>query len=348
MDLINRRLWQVGAGDTERSYGELCIRHDVMIAGPGSLGPFDDKLYADTGDIKNSLRRLCIDAQPGDIVLLRIGTGQVLAVGEIAEEPTGWSEAFGDVDGWDLQHFRRVRWFAETSKAFPPTTLGTKARTFAGVNVPSIRRWVASLDPAPSDLRRKLAPLPLAGQALGESELARRLFVEGLASEYVDRLTERFASLRRVASWYKSPEKQPYKRPSEHETVAYLVLPFLFSLGWSEQTAAVEWNRVDVALFDRMPSEDSTLTCVVEAKLLNRSVFSAIGQAVTYANHPNRRMCNRLIVTDGIRYTLHFREGPAFRLAAYLNILRLRDSYPAYPCGGAVQAILGMAKGAAV
>lgn len=346
MDLTNRRLWQVGAGDTERSYGHLCIQHDVMIAGPGNLGPFVEDRYAHLGDIKNSLYRMCSEAQQGDVVLLRIGTGEVLAVGEVADGcPSAWNQAFGDIDGWDLQHVRRVRWFHGSGKKFPPRTLGTKARTFAEVHVRVVREWVEALEVPTGDRKRPLATLPDEGQELTTDELGRQLFSEGLASEYVDKLMGRFASLARVASWYRNGSKRPEGRPSEHETVAYLVLPLLLSLGWSEQTAAVEWNHVDVALFKTMPSEDATLACVVEAKLLDRSVFSGLEQAVRYANRPARRQCDRVVVTDGIRYALHLRDDDEFRLGAYLNILRLRDSYPVYPCAGAAKAILGMAKG---
>ncbi len=348
MDLENRTLWQVGAGDTERSYGEICLRHDVMIVGPGNPGPFTEETYEGLGDIRNSIRRFYHDARKGDRVLLRLGTGQVLALGEIADDQPLHSEAFGDVDGWDLQHSRRVRWFPDSAKTFPPTTLGGQVRTFAAVNVEAVRSWVRTVPVSLKDRKRRLAELPAITASLGESELARRLFVEGLPSEYVDRLMSRFAALRRVAAWYDNKDKRPHGRPSEHETVAYLVLPLLFSLGWSEQTAAVEWNRVDIALFSRMPSEDSTLTSVVEAKLLGRSVFSPVGQASAYALMPTRKSCSTLVVTDGIRYTVHKRVGKAFRLTAYLNILRLRDSYPALRCAGAVEALLGMARNAGV
>ena len=37
MDLTGKTLWQVGASDTERKYGPICIAFDVMIAGPGDL-----------------------------------------------------------------------------------------------------------------------------------------------------------------------------------------------------------------------------------------------------------------------------------------------------------------------
>lgn len=47
MDLSRGPLWHVGAGDTDRAYGELCPRHDVIIAEPGHLGPFDEQRYSD-------------------------------------------------------------------------------------------------------------------------------------------------------------------------------------------------------------------------------------------------------------------------------------------------------------
>jgi hypothetical protein len=344
MDLTGKSLWQVGAGDTDRSYGDICIGYDVMIAGPGEPGAYEESLYAHLGDIRNSLRRFCREARRGDIVLLRLGTGDVLAVGEVADDAAEWLDAFADVDGWDLQHVRRVRWFPNTKNTFPPRTLGGQVRTFAAVNVEAVRAWVERLEITEADRTRELVPLPSAGASLDPAELGRRLFIEGLPSEHVDKLMATFSSLQRVASWYGNETKRPEGRPSEQETICYLVVPLLLSLGWSQQTAAVQWNYVDVALFDGMPPIDSTLACVVEAKLLGRSVFSPLGQAREYALRQGRERCDRLIVTDGIRYALHRRSGDAFALKAYLNILSVRDCYPVLGCGGAVDAVLGMAR----
>jgi hypothetical protein len=340
MDLTGKALWQVGAGDTERAYGHICLTFDVMIAGPGSPGPYEESCYANHGDI----RRFCKEARRGDLVLLRLGTGEVLAVGEIADDVADWLEAFADVDGWDLQHVRRVRWFQNTAKTFPPKTLGGQVRAFAAVNVGSVKSWVGSLDIPEFERARDLVQLPTAGSSLDPTELGRQLFVEGLPSEYVNKLMGTFASLQRVASWYWNETKRPAGRPSEQETICYLVVPLLFSLGWSQQAAAIQWNYVDVALFAGMPPTDKTLACVVEAKLLGRSVFSPLGQARAYALRKGREGCERLIVTDGVRYTLYRRAGDNFELEAYLNILDMRDAYPVLGCDGATQAVLGMAR----
>jgi len=278
MDIKSRNLWQIGAGDTERSYGELCIKFDVMVIGPGEHGPFDEEKYCYLGDIKNSIRRFYHEARKDDVVLLRLGTGQILAVGVIADDEPVWMEEFGDIDGWDLQHVRRVRWFPNTKKIFPVKTLGGQVRTFTSIGVPVVRDWIEKLEVLEEVWERPLAILPECSVTLNDDELGYQLFLEGLSSEYIDNMTSTLESIRRVATWYWNKEKRPMGRPSEHETVTYLVIPLLFALGWSHQTAAIEWNGVDIALFERMPSEDATLTCVVEAKSLDRSVFSPLAQ----------------------------------------------------------------------
>ncbi len=123
--------------------------------------------------------------------------------------------------------------------------------TFAAVNVEQVRNWVPEIQVTEADLVRELAVLPQAGTPLDAAELGKRLFIEGLPSEYVDRLMATLASLQRIAAWYSNETKRPAGRPSEQETVCYLVIPFLLSLGWSQQTAAVQWNYVDVEIRTR-------------------------------------------------------------------------------------------------
>jgi hypothetical protein len=130
--------------------------------------------------------------------------------------------------------------------------------------------------------------------------------------------------------------------PSEHETVAYLVVPLLRAIGWTPQRMAVEWNHIDVALFERLPRSDGSLRVVVEAKKMDNSCLSAASQAMSYAQP--RPLCQRLIVTDGMRYGVYTRsQTNSFELHAYLNLARLRGDYPVYRCTGAEDALLAMA-----
>ncbi len=134
-------------------------------------------------------------------------------------------------------------------------------------------------------------------------------------------------------------------KPSEFETVAYLVVPLLRHLGWTPQRMAVEWKRIDVALFDAMPRADENLAVAVEAKKRDNSCLSAKGQAESYASLKGREGCKRLIVTDGIRYGVYVRGPDGFPDAptAYLNLNRMMQTYPILGCLGAADALRLMA-----
>ena len=104
---------------------------------------------------------------------------------------------------------------------------------------------------------------------------------------------------------------------------------------------AIEWNHVDLALFEQLPRIDSSLMAVVEAKKMDTSCLTAISQAKSYAT--GKRSCHRLIVTDGVRYGVYFQKGTDdFQLYAYMNLTRLKNDYPIYKCKGAKEALLAM------
>ena len=65
MDLTNKTLWQVGAGDTERSYGEICIKFDMMIAGPGEPSTKLDDTF-----------RACVPCYEGRTVSYKLPTSE--------------------------------------------------------------------------------------------------------------------------------------------------------------------------------------------------------------------------------------------------------------------------------
>ena len=80
---------------------------------------------------------------------------------------------------------------------------------------------------------------------------------------------------------------------------------------------------------------------VVEAKKMNRSCLTAMSQAASYAD--GKSTCHRLIVTDGLRYGVYVRSQlEAFRLCAYMNLIKLRYNYPVLESEGAGEALLAM------
>jgi hypothetical protein len=198
-----------------------------------------------------------------------------------------------------------------------------------------VRDWLSDL--VPSEASGPLPDLPaLTTHEISYERISDFLFDKGVASSAIGRLMGEIGELTRIAKWYSSASA-----PSEHETVAYLVVPLLRALGWTPQRMGVEWERLDVALFDSLPRSDDTLRVVVEAKKMGNSCLSAKSQAARYAE--GRVGCDRLVVTDGLRYGVYVKNvGGDFTLYAYLNLGRLRDAYPVFPCHGAEEALLAM------
>lgn len=344
MDIEGKTIWQQAAGDNDRNYADICLRWDVILNGPGYAGAWPDcraALQADEWSARKltDLWRFGEEMRDGDIVVLRIGTATVLGVGEIVG-PYEWSDEFGDVDGWDLQHVRRVRWLwrsTHESKTFDTYAL-KQGDTTQKLGDGPVREWLRELVVAPKNSAPALAtlPPPATQNEIGVTEISDFLFDHGVASSSIAALLNEIGELTRIAKWYQRSSK-----PSEHETVAYLVVPLLRALGWTPQRMAVEWNYLDLALFTELPRSDGNVRVVVEAKKMDNACLAAVVQAQKYAE--KRPGCQRLIVTDGMRYGVYVRQGTEFRLYAYLNLTRLRRDYAILGCKGSEDALLAMA-----
>lgn len=66
------------------------------------------------------------------------------------------------------------------------------------------------------------------GREIDYSRISEFLFDRGVASASITRLMDEIGELTRIARWY---GRAKAKHPSEHETVAYLVVPLLRALG---------------------------------------------------------------------------------------------------------------------
>ncbi len=347
MNLEGRRIWQVAAGDTNRSYGQLFTDWNVIAIGPGSYGPWPDcaeKMRNDgwTARKVGDIRRF-YEIADGDIVVLRIGTNIILAVG-IAEGPPSHTEAFGDVDGWDLQHVRRVRWLWHGFHQFPNAYTLDWGQTITPGLKPAAEEWLKALDLTEPTNPSPLPALPSPSPEINAEELDAYFADDGCDTETIHRLAQARAHVVSRHAWYNKVKHEP----SEYETIAYLVLPLLKALGWPETHTAIEWCRIDVALFDTTIDasdtlrHDANLVAAIEVKRLNYSCLTAKDQAATYAQQAGREDCQRLIVTDGLRYAVHVRDEDgqfSYYPTAYLNLARLRDQYPIMKCQGARTAL---------
>jgi hypothetical protein len=360
MKIANQVVWQQAAGDTDRDYAEICIRWGVILNGPGGKGRWPEcegPLRQEKWSSRKitDLRRFAEEMKNGDIVVLRRGTAQVLAVGEIVGDYSH-HEQFGDVDGWTLQHVRRVRWLwcdLQHPKEFEKYAL-KQGDTTQRLNEGVVLDWLKDLTIAAGKFATPLPELPMqaANEKLTVDEISEFLFDKGVASASISTLLTEIGELIRIAKWYQRPapasdqeagaDQEAVTFPSEHETVTYLVVPLLRALGWTPQRMGVEWKHVDVALFAQLPRIDKNLQAVVEAKRMENSCLSAKSQAMAYAD--GKVGCHRLIVTDGLRYGVFTRDRDVeFRLYAYLNLTNLKRQYPILKCHGAEEALLSMA-----
>ena len=346
MDISGKTIWQQASGDGDRDYSDICLKWDVILNGPCDIGRWPGCAEVLRKRGRSSLRRFCEKVKDGDLVVLRRGTSEVLGVGCVVGGYE-WNDEFGDIDGWDIRHVRRVRWLWRYTDTKEPKEFETYALKWGGttqkLNAGPVTDWLQSLQIPEQAIDLPLADLPMpdGSSEVSLDDISEYLFDHGVASGSIAKLLGDIGELVGIAKWYQRSEN-PSGKPSERETVAYLVVPLLRALGWTPQRMAIEWNRVDLALFERLPRCDGSLMVVVEAKKMDDSCLTARSQAMSYAK--GKGSCERLIVTDGLRYGVYVRHGSEeFPLYAYMNLTRLRHGYPVYECKGAEDALLAMA-----
>jgi len=334
------QVWQIAAGEKDRSYVGLFLNHDVMFMGPGRFGYYDKIIYEPLENnrtigkgIATQLRQFCTEVKSNDIILLRLGS-QAKAIGWIKPvKPTwgySWEQAFDDVFGWDLQHTRRVIWQHHLTDELQKMQKNKDLFHYRGSTFSKVHKIEGRLQDLFKQCKpRNFKPLPSLPKPLTLEELGAELFSEGLPNEDVDKFILAIQRQRRIVKWYQESRKQ-CKRPSEHEVVAHMILPLLLALGWSEQLLAVEWRRVDLAAFERTPTTPANCCFVCEAKGYGHGLQNVFAQATTYVKKLKLDNCNRILLTDGARLYLYQRqksynwdENPV----GYLNINLIRTNH---------------------
>jgi hypothetical protein len=297
------RVWQIAGGPWGRSYTAVFLRHGVGLIGPGDAGPWSQS-RPDTDFGGTSVRRFATRAQPGDIVLLRAGNSVVKAIGLIASDYQYLAQ-FDDVNGWDLQHGRRIRWRTlPEDHDFGQAVFGANPRRFGKVDhsqvVDFALRFVNS---PPTDWQQAaLPPLPPEEESL--SDVPERLCdLVGFALDFAN---------------------QPFgERVSEDEMIAHLIVPLFRALGWLPEQIAVKWRYVDVALFAQLPRKPENCRLVIEAKYPGVGAEGALGQAKRYCRRLG--ICRDVLVSDGFRYRLYAADQD-YQPVAYANLIRLKQS----------------------
>lgn len=310
-----------------------------MVLGPGSPGCLrdSDSDYSHlTAAKRGSLLAMANDVMPGDFVVMRVGP-QLVGIGQVPNGTAAeyeWNPTFDDIHGWDLHHTRRVCWrpieeFTNGEAAWVKNFFSGRWGMFSRVRAKEMVDRLAPL--IGSCATRKLRPLPpSAGPLLEDEEVGELLFSRGLSQDSVDALLESIARQRRLLRWYREYGKES-ARPREHEVVAYMILPMLLALGWSEQLLAVEWNKVDLAAFRRTPTRAADCVLVCEAKAMRSGLQGRPQkQAQAYVLNQKLGSCRHILLTQGQRFYLYQRASSGDWIdepVGYFNLLKLRHKY---------------------
>ena len=299
-------IWQISGGPATRSYADLFLRYGVALLGPGDAG----RWAAERSDEEfegGFIRRFADEAQIGDIFVLRKGLSKIAAVGIVASEYL-YLNQFDDVNGWDLQHARRLRWCPLPAEyEFKGTVFGANPPRFARAWTDEVADYARRFVNSPPT-HWQTAPLP----ALPNEEPA---------------LDEVPTALRDLVAQAQDFHALPWSAfgeiPTEDEFVAHFVVPLLRALGWSPERIAVKWRWIDVALFRALPRSPETCHLVIEAKRYGAGMEGALEQAKGYVQALG--VPTDVLVTDGIRYRLYACERD-FAPIAYANLARLKRS----------------------
>ncbi len=303
-----RGIRQLAAGQASRSYADVFLKYGVGHIGPGDAGPW--KPERDDDEFEGGfVRRFASEVKVGDVFLLRTGISRICALGIVASDYLYLSQ-FDDVNGWDLQHARRVRWCKLPQEhTFTTPVFGANPTRFSGtwneevldyadrfLNSPPTHWQTAALPELPAE-EPPLEDVPVTLQGLVAA-----------ANDLVPLLWDRQAF---------------GEHPSEDELIAHFVVPFLRALGWPPERIAVKWRNIDVADFRALPRIPENCHVVIEAKRLGAGVEGALEQAMGYLKALGT--LRDVVVTDGIRYRMYSCQS-AFKPIAYANLGRLKKS----------------------
>jgi hypothetical protein len=303
---IKRNVWQVSAGPSSRSYVDVFLKYGVGLIGPGDAGEWRSERNDEEFE-GGFVRRFASEVKIGDVFLLRTSISKIAAVGLVASDYQ-YLNQFDDVNGWDLQHTRRVRWCKlPQGYDFGKAIFGANPpRVSRSRNEEVVKYTEKFLNSPPTHWQT--APLPnLPAQEPMLEEVPN--YLKGIIAEIND-----LAPL--FWEWQKMGDE-----PTEDEMVSHFVVPFLRSLGWPPEKIGIKWKHIDVAIFNALPRVPENCRLVIEAKRLGKGVEGALSQARDYLRQIG--VSRDIIVTDGIRYRMYSCQNE-FLPVAYANLTWLK------------------------
>jgi len=304
----NPAIWQLAGGPGSRPYVDVLLRYGVGLIGPGDAGPWNSNRDDDEFE-GGFVRRFAGEMDVGDVILLRTGIKTIVAVGIIASDYI-YLNQFDDVNGWDLQHARRILWCKLPKEyIFDNPVFGANPARCS-------RTWN---DEVKDFALRFLNSPPTHWQEACLPELPNE---EPVLHAFPDVLRDIIAQVQDLVPLFWDREAFG-GQPSEDELVAHFVVPFLQLHGWPPECIAIKWRYTDVAVFKKLPRLPENCQFIIEAKRLGSGVEGALDQAKGYVESLGVPL--DIIVTDGIRYRMYSSKD-GFAPIAYANLVRLKKS----------------------
>jgi len=291
-----------------------------MLVGSGWRDPYFKNLdYYST--YHRDVRMFVEKVDKGDAVVMKKliefpNYWEITAAGIINKKYYKFQEVFEDVEGWNLSHCRFVDWRVP---ARPVKIKGLSPGTFKGFHLLHVKKAIDKII-STGEIHPSSSQIPKPANKLTDKDLSVFLVESGLRNNDAEKVIKTLNKVRRLLDWYSKKGLDI----SEHETRAFLVIPLLLALGWTEKHLRIEWNKIDIAFFkDRSRNR---CNIILESKRLWKGLLEGINQAWRYARkHPD---CKKFIVTDGHRYRLYELTKNKWKFSAYLNISNPKQRHP--------------------
>ncbi len=325
-------VWQIATGETGRDYRDLCFAHDVMIIGHSHKG--SAMKYDYSGGKPNSPESQVFNfahkPKPGDRILMRLAH-EVIGIGQIPEGKENQydlDKQFNCVYGWDLSHCRRVIWadgfeLGSLANVFEHSK---QKPTFTQVHEKEIIEMVRVIDNAHFDRplkdKLRLDTTPYTHETLGVA-----LFEAGISNRNIEEILQALQQAERLCNWYRSDKCG--RKPTENEIISHIILPLLLGLGWSHQQIAVEWNRVDLALFKMTPTTKDNCIVILEAKGLGRPLGDVLIQPEGYIESLGLTNVVYILTTDGENLFVYGKDDEIWdpKPIGYISVSKRQKAY---------------------
>lgn len=319
--------WQIGCGSGGRDFNQVCLDFGVALVGPGDIGNYYEhrEAYAEWQEAEDKVGRLA-RMKKGERIVLRKGKKAIKAVGEIIGE-YDYSNQFSDIDGWDLQHFVKVKW-KDIAHIFSNAPLG--ATTVQHLRDKRVTELIENLWEKSNFIKstENLVKIVEKRQELKESQIEESLINSGISIKTAEEMTRTIIRVKKLGMWYNNTKS---RYSAEHEIRTFLVIPFFQSLGWPAQKIAIELaiqrKKIDIVLYKDADRQNPI--ALVETKKIDSGLEHAYWQLLSYVD--NFPSVEYLITTTGLRYALYEKRGNDWTQTAYINFNKMSDRHCCYP-----------------